>query len=156
MQYVRMRYIWVIGELTKNPPLICEGPDRLSLVPQSLDYCHNHWLSPIHCVRKSIRTNSNTCSTTIPAKSLKISFRSEMDCTICRISRSRSSTMRVFCSTSISWSSVKPWNERKISRWSIVTPNETTPVATALVYTSHDWIRFIFMAKCKRKTSNAT
>lgn len=51
-----------------------------------------------------------TCSTTIPAKSRKISLRSEMDWTICLISRSRSSTMTVFCSTSINWSSVKPWN----------------------------------------------
>lgn len=54
-----------------------------------------------------------TCSTIIAPRSLKISLRSEIDCTIWRISRSRSSTINVFCSTNASWSSVKPcWNKR--------------------------------------------
>lgn len=54
-----------------------------------------------------------TCSTIIAPRSLNISLRSEIDCTIWRISRSLSSTISVFCSTNASWSSVKPcWNRR--------------------------------------------
>lgn len=57
-----------------------------------------------------------TCSTTMPARSRKISFRSEMDWTICRISLSRSSTITVFCSTRTSWSSVNPFGHETEER----------------------------------------
>lgn len=60
-----------------------------------------------------------TCSTIIAPRSLNISLRSEIDCTIWRISRSLSSTISVFCSTNASWSSVKPcWNAR-FTHWTV-------------------------------------
>lgn len=57
-----------------------------------------------------------TCSTTMPARSRNISLRSEMDCTICRISLSLSSTITVFCSTRASWSSVNPWERERTQK----------------------------------------
>ena len=98
-----------------------------------------------YSVCQRVRTSSNTCSTTIPAKSRKISFRSEMDCTICRISLSRSSTMTVFCSTSISWSSVNPWKERRRCYYSTT----ITPTQAASADTTQTTVHL--MVKLRRK-----
>lgn len=112
----------------------------------------SQWLDYYLIVCKHIRTASNTCSTTIPAKSRKISFRSEIDCTICRISLSRSSTITVFCSTSISWSSVNPWNKR-------IKADDFTVIRLLLQLEQHMWPQsqqtllrpiFRFMTKLKR------
>lgn len=98
----------------------CQCPFLLSCL-STVSYMHVHEV--LHSKSKtllnllrgktfSIKRKKNkkklTCSTTIPARSRKISLRSEMDCTICWMSRSLSSTITVFCSTRASWSSVKP------------------------------------------------
>lgn len=103
-----------------------------------------------YSVCQRVRTSSNTCSTTIPAKSRKISFRSEMDCTICRISLSRSSTITVFCSTSISWSSVNPWNTQKERiRWYYSTT--INPIHVASADTAQTTVHFMFKLRRKGK-----
>lgn len=141
----------------------CQTPSNLGFVLTQIILIQPHW-QPEHCTWKTrkfvcgasvtwlvlnlyyllcvcvcerVMTASNTCSTTIPAKSLKISFRSEMDCTICRISLSRSSTITEFCSTSISWSSVNPWSQRMtVSDYTvtILTTNAATHLSTVATF----------------------
>ena len=79
-----------------------------------MTYCYDH--NDHHNHRWKYQGSFHTCSTTIPAKSLKISLRSEMDWTTCLISLSRSSTITEFSSTSTSWSSVKPCKQKGFSQ----------------------------------------
>ena len=90
--------------------------------PSRSESLNVRFLDTFACLRLSnIRLKLHTWSITIIERSLKILFRSPIDCTICWISFSRCLTISVLSSSCWTWAVVKPYSEKdRVTLWLLV------------------------------------